>query len=112
MASLERLIPDASEREAFTESAERYADAVGLAAQLRAEWEKDGRPLTAEGSMRQPIPHPLVKMIADADRDAAKYAAAVGLDAGALQKKGRSGRPVGATSAPDRREPPRIRRVK
>jgi hypothetical protein len=64
--------------------------------------------------MRQPIPHPLIKMIADQDAAAAKYAPAVGLDASARAKRA-PGRPVGSASAPDRRHadgPPRLKAVK
>jgi hypothetical protein len=111
-AALERLVPDELEREAYAEAVDRYADAVALAAKLREEWDGMGRPSLAEGSMRQPIPHPLVKMIADADAAAAKYAAAVGLDVSARTKRA-PGRPVASVSAPDRAaSPPRMRRVK
>lgn len=100
-AALARLVPDELERELFTEAVERYAGAVEAAALFRAEWEELGQPATAEGSMRQSIPHPLVKMVADQEAAAARFAAAVGLDAGARGKRA-PGRPVGSVSAPDR----------
>ena len=63
--------------------------------------------------MRQPIPHPLVKMIADADAAAARYSKSIGLDPAAKKRPAAPGRPIGAVSAPDRRsnEPPRVTRL-
>jgi hypothetical protein len=110
--AIARLIADELERKNFEESVARYADAVAMGAALRVQWAELGSPTMAEGSMRQPIPHPMVKMIADADAAAAKYAAAVGLDASVRGKAGVRGRPVGSVSAPDRSAPARIVRVK
>ena len=109
--ALARLVPDPDERKGFGDSIDRYADAVALAAMLRAQWRELGSPTMAEGSMRQPIAHPMIKLIADADAAAAKYAGAVGLDATARVKRA-AGRPAGAVSAPDRTAPARIRLVK
>lgn len=111
-AALARIVPDELEQKNFAEAVDRYADAVAMGATLRAQWAELGSPTMAEGSMRQPIPHPMVKMIAEADAAAAKYAGAVGLDASARVKKNVGGRPVGSTSAPDRAAPARIRRIK
>jgi phage terminase small subunit len=111
-ASLERTVPDEAERELYREAVERYAEAVALAARLRAKWTALGCPTIAEGSMRQQIPHPLVKMLAEAERDAARFAGAVGLDP-SVRTKRREGRPIGASSAPDRagRLPRRLKAV-
>lgn len=105
-ASLERAVPDDDQRALLTDAVQRYADAIALGVELRAEWEAHGRPLTELGSMRQPIPHPLVKMIGDADLLADRFGAKVGLAAPPPAK--RVGRPRGATSAPDRVAPPRL----
>jgi len=110
-ASLLRLVPDDAERETYSEAVDRYADAVGLAAKFRAEWSDLGEPSMEMGSMRQPIPHPLVKMIADADAAAAKYAVYVGLDP-SVKTRRPVGRPAGAASSPDRvAAPPKLRMV-
>jgi hypothetical protein len=55
---------------------ERYRRAVELAAAIRVEWEELGCPLTTEGGAtgRAVVPHPLVKMMAEADRDADRFA--------------------------------------
>lgn len=112
-ASLERLVPDQTERELYAEAVERYVAAVALGAKIRQEWESLGEPMLEEGSMRQPIPHPLVKMIADADREASRYSANVGLDPGVKVPGRKVGRPAGAASAPDRAAaPPKLRSVK
>lgn len=112
-ASLARLVPDDAERENYAEAVDRYVSAVALGAKLRAEWAELGEPLLEMGSMRQPIPHPLVKMIADADREAARYSTAIGLDPTAKVPKNPVGRPAGAASAPDRASaPPKLRSVK
>lgn len=112
-ASLGRLVPDDVERESFTEAVDRYVSSVELGAMLRKEWAALGQPLITEGSMRQPIPHPLIKMIADTDRDAARYSSAIGLDPGAKVPKGHAGRPAGSASAPDRTAAPaKLRSVK
>ena len=117
-ARLRSMVPDESERKLYADAVARYADASAMSARVRAEWEAAGCPVEAEGSMRQPIPHPLVKMMADADQLAAKFAVSVGLDPGVRvkpQRQGVGGRPKGATSAPDRpatSEPPRLRVAK
>lgn len=112
-ASLEKLVPDDAERELFTEAVDRYVCAVELGAKLRQEWQRVGEPLLAEGSMRQDIPHPLVKMIADADREAARYSSAIGLDPAVKVPGRKPGRPAGSSSAPDRAAaPPKLRAVK
>lgn len=109
-ASLERLLPDELEREAHADAVDRYANAVALVARLREEWERLGAPLLGEGSMRQPVKHQVLKMIEEAERDAARYGEAVGIAAPKVARK--QGRPTGQVSAPDRAAPQRIRRVK
>lgn len=112
--ALARLVPDEGERELFEEAVHRYAGAVEAAALFRAEWEELGQPATADGSMRQQVPHPLVKMVADQEALAARFAGAVGLDASVRGKRA-PGRPQGAASSADRRGPtaaPRLTRVK
>ena len=91
----------------FSDAADRYSRAVDLEQAIRSEWKSVGSPLLAEGSMGQLVEHPLVKMLKEAERDSARFLELVG--------KRRPGRPVGATSAPDRpvsAEPPKLRLAK
>lgn len=58
---------------------QRYRDAVALVEKLRAAWAAEGEPVLALGGStgRAPVPHPLVRMIQEAERDADKFAKAV-----------------------------------
>lgn len=71
--------------------------ALGDLSRFRAAWEAEGSPPLCEGSMGQKVPHPLVKMIREAER------AVELLSRPAAAKRG--GRPAGASSAPDRKTP-------
>lgn len=87
--------------ESFADAIARYARAVDRVARLREEWIADGRPLTTEGGAtgRAIVEHPLLSAIDKAEKTAAQFGKAIGLEPGA----GRSpGRPKGASSAPDR----------
>jgi hypothetical protein len=75
----------------------RLEAAVSDLASMRAQWESLGSPLFTEGSSGQLVPHPLVRMIREAER------AVEMLSKPAAAQRG--GRPVGASSAPDRRRP-------
>src|SRR6185437_5472191 len=61
---------------------ERFAQAVQLVVDVRAEWDRLGRPFLAEGgsSGKVEVAHPKVRMISDAERDAERCGAAVGLE--------------------------------
>jgi hypothetical protein len=69
---------------------------------FRIEWESEDCPSLAEGSMGQQVPHPLIKLIRDAER------AVEMLSRPAAAKRG--GRPAGKSSAPDR-QPTKLRAV-
>jgi hypothetical protein len=58
------------------EAQERYERATDIAAGIRVEWEALGSPLLTEGGAtgRALVPHPLVKMLAEAERDADRFA--------------------------------------
>jgi hypothetical protein len=51
----------------FGEAENRYSEAVARRDAIRDAWEAEGAPLLATGSTGQPVPHPLVKMLNDAD---------------------------------------------
>ena len=106
---LTEIYGDRAERHAA--AAVRYGYAVDLVTRLRAEWVAAGRPTTMTHSNGTAGSHPLVSMLADAERGALRAETAVGL--GVAQAARRPvGRPAGAASAPDRRaEPPRLVRA-
>ena len=95
------------------EPLERYVRAADLAGLLRQEWETAGRPATSTGGAtgKALVAHPLVKMIAEAEAEAAKLYEQLLRPAATPARRG-PGRPIGSASAPDRRrsEPPMIRR--
>lgn len=84
------------------ESQQRYADAMHRREVLLARWVELGEPLLAEGGAtgKALVPHPLVRMLSEADQLCDRL--------GKTVRVRDVGRPVGATSAPDRDEPPRI----
>ena len=84
-----------------------YAYAVDLESRARAEWERADRPLIqVHGAAGV---HPLMRIMLDTSRAASYHGAQLGLDPASAKRLGVSrgrGRPVGATSAPDRSLPP------
>lgn len=58
---------------------ERYRAAVALVEKLRQAWVDEGEPVLALGGStgRAPVPHPLIRMIQEAERDADRFAKAV-----------------------------------
>jgi hypothetical protein len=51
----------------FAEAENRYAEAVLRRDAIRDAWEAEGAPLLSGGSTGQLVPHPLVKMLNEAD---------------------------------------------
>jgi hypothetical protein len=49
------------------EAQSAYETAVERVQMIAAEWDELGNPLTTEGSMGQTVPHPLIKMLQDAE---------------------------------------------
>jgi hypothetical protein len=84
---------------------ERYARAVDFAERVRAEWIGHGKPYLYDHVNGAKVIHPLVKLLRDAERDAAMYARDVLLDPSVATKR-KPGRPLGAASALDRVAPP------
>lgn len=66
----------------FEESINRFARAVDLSDRIRREWIKLKRPLLSKGGAtgRVLMAHPLVEMIAHAERNAARFGRELGLD--------------------------------
>jgi hypothetical protein len=83
----------------FAGALERYARAVDRTELIRAEWEREGRPLIALANTGAPFPHPLVTMLERASLAAMRLGAAVGADPASARKTGAvraAGRPPGS----------------
>jgi hypothetical protein len=81
----------------LVEAAARYAYAVDLAAGSRETWLGLEQPLIVEYPNGATAPHPLLKIIRDAEHDSAKFALGLGIDA---RVKGRPGRKPEAVIGP------------
>ena len=89
-------------RDQFEEAVSRFARAVDLADRVRTDWISRGRPLVYETTNGTMIPHPLVKMLMSAEKDARAYGRALLLEPDAIKRA--VGRPSGAASADDRKK--------
>ena len=88
------------------EAAGRYAFAVDLAHESREVWFGLEQPRTVEYPNSIEAPHPLLRIIREAETDAAKFAVALGIDAKVL---GRPGRPAEAVIRPKVRVSPAMK---
>ena len=82
-----------------------YAYAVDLESRARAEWERENRPLIQVHGAASV--HPLMKLMMETARSAAYHGAQLGMDPASAKRINphrRPGRPIGANSAPDRRD--------
>jgi hypothetical protein len=79
------------------EAASRFAFAVDLAQESRKVWYGLEQPLTVEYPNGIEAPHPLLKIVREAETDAARFAVALGIDA---KVKGRPGRKPEALIGP------------
>jgi hypothetical protein len=94
----------------FRASVDRYVNAVEVADEARRQWIEQGRPTSTRGSIGQEVEHPLVRTMDRLDASAARFGARLGLDPESAGRLRRSvGRPLGATSAPDRQAPPEVK---
>jgi phage terminase small subunit len=76
--------------EALADQILNYARAVDRSSRANAAWRKAGRPLTATNPNGAAGPHPLLKVIEDADRAVWRYGRALGLIVpGAARRVGR-----------------------
>jgi hypothetical protein len=95
----------------YYDAAARYAHAVDVADKARREWRKMGEPLMSTNPNGANGVHSLLKVIESSDAAAGRFGAQLGLDPLAAKKMrtaGKTGRPQGAVSAPDRAAPPRV----
>ena len=91
----------------YADSVLRYARAIDMVEEIRREWNDAGRPKLFTHSNGAVVPHPLVKLLAESEKDAARYGRALKLEPEAL--KNQQGGVKGRTVAKDRQAPPIIR---
>jgi hypothetical protein len=113
-----------SDYERYAAAVRRYVLAVDTAEYARQEWERLERPMRDAFANGMAGVHPVLKAYEQAEAQAARFAAELGLTPASAKRVNplrRPGRPVGANSAPDRRalpgvvwrdgEPPRLARA-
>lgn len=96
-----------SEPDRFYDAVLRFARAVDMADFVRADWVDRGRPLMYEHTNGALVPHPLVKLLAESEKDAARAGRALKLEPDAI-RRATIGRPPGSSSSPDRKAPPPV----
>ena len=87
----------------------RFARAVDMVHEVRAEWESYGRPKLFTHTNGALVPHPLVKLLAESEAAAARYGRALKLEPDALKRA--PGRQVGQAIASDRGGAPPVVRL-
>lgn len=92
----------------FADAVLRFARAIDLVEELRVEWNSHGRPKLYTVNNGTLIAHPLMKMLQSAESDAARAGRALKLEPNVIKRSG-PGRPPGASSAADRKAPPRVK---
>lgn len=93
-------VAEFSDAAKFDAAVLRFARAVDLVEEVRAEWIKEGRPKLFEHSNKSLVPHPLLKLLQDSEVQAARAGRALKLEPNAVGV-GR-GRRMGENLAPDR----------
>jgi hypothetical protein len=89
------------EPERFADAVLRFARAIDMVDEVRAEWIAEGRPKLFTHSNGAVVPHPLVKLLADSEQAAARAGRALKLEPDSI-KGSRGGSPMGRTVAKDR----------
>ena len=90
--------------ERYADSVLRYARAIDMVEEVRGEWNDAGRPKLFTHSNGAVVPHPLVKLLADSEKDAARAGRALRLDP-EIAKNPRGG-VKGRVTSPDKIMPP------
>ena len=88
------------EPDKFAAAVVRFARAVDLVEEVRAEWIAQGRPKLFEHSNKSLVPHPLLRLLQESEAQAARAGRALKLEPNAIGV-GR-GRRMGENLAPDR----------
>jgi hypothetical protein len=91
----------------FHDAVLRFARAIDLVEEVRAEWISYGRPKLFTHTNGAVVPHPLVKLLAESEKDAARAGRALKLEPEALKRP--PGRPTGSATATDRKAPPVVK---
>ena len=91
----------------FYDAVLRFAHAVQMTEKIRSEWMRDGEPLTYQHHNGAIVPHPLVKMLTESEKEAARAGKALKLEPDAL--KASRGRKPGDNLSSDRKAPPVIK---
>lgn len=99
-----------SDTHRFYEAALRFARAVQMAELVRADWISRGQPLIYEHTNGALVPHPMVKLVSESEKEAARAGRALKLEPEAV-RRATPGRPPGASSAPDRKAPPPVLKI-
>lgn len=105
------LDEQAAPAERFIEAAVRYARAVDFADRVQRQHKQEGYPTLAQGGATGSavVPHPLVRIVAEAERDAARFGAALGLDPQSRKKLGAAkGRPQERVPSRRKGEPAKV----
>jgi hypothetical protein len=91
----------------FADAVLRFARAIDMVEEVRAEWISYGRPKLFTHTNGAVVPHPLVKLMAESEKDAARAGRALKLEPEAL--KNPRGGVKGRAVAPDRKPPPIVK---
>ena len=102
-----RHVANLPDDERFHDAVLRFARAIDMVEEVRAEWISHGRPKLTEYSNGALAPHPLVKLLAESEKDAARAGRALKLEPEALKRP--PGRPTGSATAVDRKAPPVVK---
>jgi hypothetical protein len=97
-----------SDPERFADAVLRFARAIDMVEEVRAEWQAAGRPKLFTHSNGAVVPHPLVKLLAESEKDAARAGRALKLEPESI-KGARGGSHMGRATAPDRKAPPIVK---
>jgi hypothetical protein len=104
-----RNIDSAENQGDFLEAAMRYAEAVDMLELAKRAWIEAGRPMIMERGSGGVAEHPMMVAIARWHNEVAKAGRALRLEPREASKNAKPGRPVGATSSPDRGAPPVVK---
>ena len=99
-----RHVESLPEPERFADAVLRFARAIDMVEEVRAEWVSYGRPKLFTHTNGAVVPHPLVKLLAESEKDAARAGRALKLEPEAL--KNPRGGVQGRAVAIDRQAPP------
>lgn len=83
-----RALGDQEDRDRLSDAVGRYAYAVDVADRARREWRKAASPLLITHPNGITSTHPLIGVMRDAEKDAARYGEVLGLKPGGVAHRG------------------------